>query len=523
MSRYIGELGGNLLAVEGSLQRAKIAAARCKSLDNVKVLCDDLQSLFLDEPVDTVVVVGVLEYCRLFGTENDPVCFLRKCRSFLKPGGCLILAIENKLGLKYLCGAPEDHVGIPYFGIEDRYSNTTAVTWGRSELLEIMRAAGLSHIDELYPFPDYKLPQLILTQNSLSYGPVLRDLLTQYAPANDTEVSFQRSFSEAAAWKIVAENRLVPDLANSFLLVASECRMPELVGAYVYSCNRQRAFQCETRISRTQQSFQIEKAPLNEDSRPETARFKWSPSASPFRYGIVYSRLLEAILLRPDWKYEEVVDWARPYFELLSSRTVKASLPGNQLDCSPHNLSLRADGTLEDFDFEWICLHDLPLGYVFFRSLLHCFDKQTAVAASASNNGLLHGIRTVMAAFALKADDPTLAGFLKIESELQSFVSGRAIKYSLDSLRREKLRSRSASLAEVNSMKAALAAEKQEQQRLAAEVRRLQQELAADAQKLCTVERELQVERRVRSGLEESLCWKLTKPLRAAKALILLR
>ena len=523
LSRYIGELDGSLIAVEGSLRRAKIAAARCRSLDNVMVLCDDLESLLLDRRFDALVLVGVLEYNRLFGTETDPVVFLRKCRRFLKPGGCLILAIENKLGLKYLCGAPEDHVGIPYFGVEDRYSNTTAVTWGRRELLTHLRAAGLGHIQELYPFPDYKLPQLVLTQNSLSYGPVLRDLLTQYGPASDTGTTFQRCFSEAAAWKVLAENKLISDHANSFLLVASEDRLAELDGAYVYSSNRHRAFQCETRLSRTPGGLRVEKVPLYEDSRPETAKFKWSPTASPFRSGIVYSSLLEAILLRPGWNHDEVIAWARPYFELLLSRAVEDGLPGDQLDCGPHNLSLRADGKLEDFDLEWICLHDLPLGYVFFRSIIHCLTKQTAVAPGTSDAGLLNVVRAVMTAFALKADDEAIVGFLQIESELQSFVSGRAIKYTLDSLRSQKLRHRTASLAEVDSLKTALAAEMEEQRGLKDEVLRLQVRLADDEQKLRNVERDLHLERRIRRGLEESRCWRLTKPLRAAKAFVLPR
>ncbi len=157
LSRYIGELDGRLLAVEGSPRRAAITAARCKSLDNTTVVCDSLSSFRLNHRFDAVVVVGVLEYCRLFSVEADPVAFLRQCRRFLKPSGCLILAIENKLGLKYLCGAPEDHLAQPYFGVEDRYTDSTATTWGRSQLAAFLRSAGWNHVQELFPFPDYKL------------------------------------------------------------------------------------------------------------------------------------------------------------------------------------------------------------------------------------------------------------------------------------------------------------------------------------------------------------------------------
>jgi len=529
LSRYIGELDGRLLAVEGSLRRATIAAARCKSLDNTTVVCDNFESLRVNHRFDAIVVVGVLEYYRLFGGETVPVAFLRHCRRFLKPSGCLILAIENKLGLKYLCGAPEDHLGEPYFGVEDRYTDSTAITWGRSQLAASLRSAGWNHLQELFPFPDYKLPQLILTRNSLKYGSVVTDLLAQYGPASDTGTPFRRSFSEAAAWKVAVENNLVPDLANSFLMVASYSPLEEMTGAFVYSSNRHRAFQCETRIDMVRGELKVKKTSLYEDSRPSTAKFKWSPSASPFRQGRVYSSLLEPILLRPGWHYDELISWARPYYQHLLTRVLPRTnglelcLSGDQLDCGPHNLSLRADGKLEDFDFEWIALHEIPLGYVFFRSLLHCLNHLTAVAPSASDNGLLNGLRTVMSAFHLSSDDQTLVDYLERESVLQSFVSGRKMEYRLDLLKLQQLRHRAPSLPELlrlrNDLTLAetnLAAERSHTQRLEEQLQRLQSEISQTKKLNLASAQQLSVEQNIRGGLEQSLSWRLTKPLRAA-------
>ena len=46
---------------------------------------------------------------------------LTEYKHLLKPGGALIIAIENKMGLKYFAGYNEDHYLDPYVGIEDRY------------------------------------------------------------------------------------------------------------------------------------------------------------------------------------------------------------------------------------------------------------------------------------------------------------------------------------------------------------------------------------------------------------------
>ena len=41
--------------------------------------------------------------------------FLKEMGGYLKPEGKLLIAIENRLGLKYFAGAPEDHTDIHFF------------------------------------------------------------------------------------------------------------------------------------------------------------------------------------------------------------------------------------------------------------------------------------------------------------------------------------------------------------------------------------------------------------------------
>ena len=167
ISRYMGEVGAQVLALEGSPYRASIAASRCRDLPNVTVVAD---AFHLFEPVqrfDVVTLIGVLEYARKFfpSSGGDPVnAMLARARNFLKPGGKLIIAIENQLGLKYFAGFPEDHTGKPMFGIEEHYSADGVVTFGRRELGERAAKAGLAAQQWWYPFPDYKLPTLLISE-----------------------------------------------------------------------------------------------------------------------------------------------------------------------------------------------------------------------------------------------------------------------------------------------------------------------------------------------------------------------
>jgi len=98
LTRFLGELGGNVFAVEGSRKRARIAAERGRDLPNVRVICDRIQDLRIGRTFDAVTLIGVLEYARVYGDGPNGVHdLLEQCRRFLKPDGCLILAIENQL------------------------------------------------------------------------------------------------------------------------------------------------------------------------------------------------------------------------------------------------------------------------------------------------------------------------------------------------------------------------------------------------------------------------------------------
>ena len=48
---------------------------------------------------------------------------LRRIAGHLAPGGKLVIAIENRLGLKYWAGCTEDHVG-KYFESLENYPDT---------------------------------------------------------------------------------------------------------------------------------------------------------------------------------------------------------------------------------------------------------------------------------------------------------------------------------------------------------------------------------------------------------------
>ncbi len=109
--------------------------------------------------------------------EGDPyelqVQFLGKARQALAPNGTLVLGIENRLGLKYILGAVDDHIGTPLIAVYDRQlagrkwrektgQALRSYTYTRAELEAMLAQAGFGSVTFHAAFPDYKLPEVIL-------------------------------------------------------------------------------------------------------------------------------------------------------------------------------------------------------------------------------------------------------------------------------------------------------------------------------------------------------------------------
>src|ERR1700733_7224723 len=173
ITRYLGEHCGWVDALEPVLSRARAARARARDLDNVEVFVGSLGDLPADQDYDVVVVVGVLEYVGEGSADLGPQqAFLGQIEGVLRPGGSLLLAIENRLGVKYLAGVGEDHTGKVYDSVEGYPAGTTARTFSRSELSGLLEGAGLDG-SFFSAFPDSRGPRAILADSLFASVPPL--------------------------------------------------------------------------------------------------------------------------------------------------------------------------------------------------------------------------------------------------------------------------------------------------------------------------------------------------------------
>ena len=203
--------------VELSKRRATINYERHKNYNNLEIIVANLNDIKFDQKFDYITLNGVLEYAGSFTkTDNPYKDFLKQIKKYLKPDGKLIIAIENRYGLKYFAGAKEDHTCKEFDGITGYQGNKDIRTFGKIEFEKLLKESGYPSQDFYYPHPDYKMPLEIYSQDWLPDA----DVLMSKTPNFDQER--YDLFSEQEAYAGIIENNQFEFFANSFLVICGE-------------------------------------------------------------------------------------------------------------------------------------------------------------------------------------------------------------------------------------------------------------------------------------------------------------
>ena len=246
---------GHVTSVELSKRRADINFARNKEKKNLTIMVGNLNDMTFPEKFDYVVVNGVLEYAMSFTEGKTPYeTFLQRMGAYLKPEGRLLIAIENRLGLKYFAGAPEDHTDLHFFGINGYPGNQSVRTFSKNELGELLENSGFPFLRFYYPYPDYKFPTEIFTDESLytnSYG-------RNYPVYTDKTADL---FAESEGVKAFEKEKILNSFVNSFLVEAgrTENQDPEEILYVKLNQGRKEKFRLLTRIVRENGEVRAEK------------------------------------------------------------------------------------------------------------------------------------------------------------------------------------------------------------------------------------------------------------------------
>ncbi|SEQ20745.1 class I SAM-dependent methyltransferase [Butyrivibrio sp. TB] len=212
----LSQKSGSVTCVDLSKKRSEINAYRNKNCDNVTIHVGNFKDIEPDLPndFDYIFLIGVFEYGQGYiGGEYPYDNFLKMLKKHLHAGGRIVIAIENRMGLKYLAGCREDHLGTYFSGIEGYNSESVARTFTRNGLIQIFKRCGINNYHFYYPYPDYKFMTMM---HSDYYLPGLGEL-------NDNVRNFDNSrmilFNEKYAFDGLVKDGMYQDFANSFEVI----------------------------------------------------------------------------------------------------------------------------------------------------------------------------------------------------------------------------------------------------------------------------------------------------------------
>lgn len=205
-----------VVSVELSRRRSMINAYRNRECGNLEIVVGNFNQIRLEEKFDYITLIGVLEYAQCYTDTVAPFLdFLKKLKEMLKPEGKLLVAIENKFGLKYWAGAREDHTGVFFDGIEGYHATKSSVkTFSHSELEQLFFDAEFSNVEFYYPFPDYKFPVQIFSD---VYLPKVEDLACSRTAYDASRYCL---FNETSVYHELIRAGEFPFFANSFFVEA---------------------------------------------------------------------------------------------------------------------------------------------------------------------------------------------------------------------------------------------------------------------------------------------------------------
>lgn len=251
-----------VVCVDLSKKRSMINAYRHSECENVTIHVGNFKDIEPDLPCDFdyICLIGVFEYGQSYmGTDKPFEEFLRIVMKHLAKGGRVVIAIENKYGLKYFAGCREDHLGTYFSGIENYADGGGVRTFSRKGLEKIFAACGVEKYAFYYPYPDYKF---MTTVYSDAYRPAKGELSNNLRNFDRERMLL---FDEKHAFDGIAEDNLFSVFANSYEVIIGDSFDVKYAK---YSNDRAPEYRIRTEILRDEKGkTQVRKYPLGEAAK----------------------------------------------------------------------------------------------------------------------------------------------------------------------------------------------------------------------------------------------------------------
>lgn len=317
--------------------------------------------------------------------------YLSSYRTHLTEKGLLILAVPNRLGLRYFAGCMDEDTGVYFDGPEGypQIKEEQRQALSRKEYERAFGQTGFSEVRFYYPYPDYKFPMSIYSD----------EWLPQTGELNSNIRNFDRDryvlFDETKVYDSLVGEGLFPEFSNSFLIFGYK-KLNGTKNRVIYtkySNEREKCFQIRTDIvEKPDGERYVEKTPLcrqavrhveqmqefyqvlEEENKSKSISFcptkiEHGAAVSPFVSGTSLQSVLQNLIQEKKFKEAEgvlkgAISGIREYLEnRVADRTAVTDL-----DLIFPNIFVE-NNHWTIIDYEWSFDTDIPAEFVLYRAL----------------------------------------------------------------------------------------------------------------------------------------------------------
>ncbi|MDE6025489.1 MAG: methyltransferase domain-containing protein [Lachnospiraceae bacterium] len=264
ITELLAQRGCHITCIEPSKKRSLMNAARNSKKENISIMVGDFESVehMLSDKYDLILLLGALDNALVTGylfDEHDEL--MNHLKKYMKKNTAVVIAADNKYGLKYLSGCREYYTGRYYEGIEGFNSTDKIRTYTRKGLEKRLHTWGFESIAFYYPYPDFRMPVDIF---STEYLPTKGSLDKNGFFFDGDRI---KTFHESKVYDCLIEDGMYEDMANSFLVIAWQEPEKYLKDIYTrYSVERRRDKQIRTSITKEDGKSCVAKYPYTEAS-----------------------------------------------------------------------------------------------------------------------------------------------------------------------------------------------------------------------------------------------------------------
>lgn len=167
ITNYLCNICKKVTIIEFSKEKVNCIYSKEEEQKNLEIIVGNLENINLQEKFDYILMLGTLEYANIImKNEKEPEYeLINYCKDRISEDGTILIAVDNKIGVKYLAGGKSKHCEKVYDSIKNRFHN--GKLFSKRELEELIEKVGIKNKRYFYPLPNYEVPNLIISQEAL--------------------------------------------------------------------------------------------------------------------------------------------------------------------------------------------------------------------------------------------------------------------------------------------------------------------------------------------------------------------